>query len=71
MGMTLSLLYCSAESQFYSVREDSRRVGIILATAGLLSAALKEGSLWIGASLVTAGLALMLLGYLEDENDES
>ena len=56
---------------FDSVREDSRRVGIILATAGLLSAALKEGSLWIGASIVTAGLALMLLGYLEDEYDES
>ena len=71
MGMTLSLLYCSSESHVDSVREDSRRVGIILATAGLLSAALKEGSLWIGASLVTAGLALMLLGYLEDENDES
>ena len=32
---------------------------------------MKEGSLWIGASLVTAGLALMLLGYLEDEYDES
>ncbi|MDE0155652.1 MAG: hypothetical protein OXS28_08630 [Gammaproteobacteria bacterium] len=46
------------------MREDSRRVGIILATAGLLSAALKEGSLWTGACLVTAGLALMLPGYL-------
>ena len=42
-----------------SVREDSRRVGIILASAGLLSAALKEGNLWIGACLVTACLALM------------
>ena len=44
---------------FDSVREDSQRVGIILASAGLLSTALKEGNLWIGNCLVTAGLALM------------
>ena len=71
MGMTLALLYCLGESHVDSVHENRRRVGIILSPAGLLSAVLKEGSLWIGASLVTAGLALMLLGYLEDENDES
>ncbi len=51
-----------------SIREDSRRVGIILGTTGLLGAVLDQVDSWIGASLGLTGLALLLIASLESEN---
>ena len=46
-------------------REDIRRLGIILASAGLLSAFLEGGDPLVAAGLALVGIGALVLGNLE------
>ena len=46
-------------------REDIRRLGIILASAGLLSAFLEGGDPLVAAGLALVGIVALVLGNLE------
>ncbi len=48
-----------------SIREDSRWIGVILVTTGLLGGVLEQIGPWIAAGLGFSGLVLLLVGYLE------
>ena len=45
-------------------REDIRRLGIILASAGLVSAFLEGGDLLVAAGLALVGIGTLVLGNL-------
>ena len=54
---------------FAAVREDARRLGIILFVAVLLNAILEDtGNTWVVICLMFAGAGLMLMAYLERNN---
>ena len=54
---------------FAAVREDARRLGIILFVAGLLNAILEDtDNIWVVSCLIIAGAGLMLMAYLERNN---
>lgn len=48
-----------------TTREDIRRLGIILASAGLLSAFLEGGDPLVAAGLALVGIGALVLGNLE------
>ena len=48
-----------------TIREDIRRLGIILPLAGLLSAFLKGGDPLVAAGLALVGIGALVLGNLE------
>lgn len=48
-----------------TTREDIRRLGIILASAGLLSAFLEGGDLLVAAGLALVGIGALVIGNLE------
>ena len=45
--------------------EDVRRLGIILAAAGLLAGVLEDGDIFTAGGLTLVGLVLLLFGNLE------
>ena len=54
------------EVEFYepTIREDIRRLGIIMTTAGLVSGVLEDGDPWVAFFLAVAGLLSLVLGNL-------
>ena len=48
-----------------TTREDIRRLGIILVSAGLLSAFLEGGDLLVAAGLALVGIGALVIGNLE------
>ncbi len=48
-----------------TIREDIRRLGVILTSAGLLSAILEGGRLLVAAVLVSGGVLTLVVGNLE------
>ena len=48
-----------------TTREDVRRLGIIISSAGLVSAFLEGGDLLVAAGLMLAGIVALVLGNLE------
>ena len=59
----LPVLYCHFNPT--PSREDVRRLGIILASAGLLSAFLEDGDPLVAAGLALVGIVALVLGNLE------
>ena len=47
-----------------TTREDVRRLGIIISSAGLVSAFLEGGDLLVAAGLLLAGIVVLVLGNL-------
>ena len=47
-----------------------RRLGVILITAGLLGGLLEDTGLLVVSGLVLGGATALLVGYLDEENNE-
>ena len=56
----------SEHLEFYepTIREDIRRLGIIMTAAGLVSGVLEDADLWVAFFLAISGLLALVLGNL-------
>ena len=52
------------------LRDETRRLGVILIAAGLLGGLLEDAGLLVVSGLVLGGAVALLVGCLDEENNE-